>query len=143
MSELFGFHITAFPPVKLKYGSLKQRFNRGSLSFYEDEQGVYHVEYYVERMSSPIEAKLIVSPNLYEPQTKRPEITVDYVDLRYRYYARKEVVGFAIAISSQMSWKHEIVWCTEDSHIIEMKNSDIENRCPNVFQVGNLTLSRW
>jgi len=126
ISEIFGFHINAFPSVKPKYRSLERLFNGDNLSFYEDEQGVYHLEYCFERMSPPIEAKLIVSPNIWEPQTKRCEIKVEYIDLRYRNYARKIVVGFANAISSRMSWKHKIVWCTEGGHVIEWKNSDKE-----------------
>jgi len=81
------------------------------------------LEYYFEKKSPPIEVKLIVSPNIWEPQTQRYEIKVEYVDLRYRYYAREIVVGFANAISERMSWKHEIVWCTEYGHVIEWKNS--------------------
>jgi hypothetical protein len=76
------------------------------------------VEYYVERMSSPIEAKLIVSPNRWEPQTKRCELKVAYSCLGYKYYSRKNVVDFAYAISSRMSWEHEIVWFTEHGKII-------------------------
>jgi hypothetical protein len=68
----------------------------------------------------------MVSPNIYEPQTQRCEIKVEYVDLRYKYYARKIVVGFAHAISERMDWKHKIVWCTEDGHVIELKNCDKE-----------------
>jgi hypothetical protein len=119
--------MTVFPPVKPKYRSLEQLLNGDNLSFYEDEQG-YHLEYYFEKESSPIEVKLMVSPNIYEPQTQRCEIKVEYIDLRYRNYARKIVVGFANAISSRMSWKHEIVWCTEDGHLSVWKNSDKEER---------------
>ena len=122
VSEIFGFHINAFPLVKPKYRSLERLFNGDNLSFYEDSEG-YHLEYCYEKTSPPIEVKLLVSPNVYEPQTQRCEIKVEYIDLRYRNYARRMVVDFANAVSSRMSWKHEIVWCTEEGHVTEWKNS--------------------
>jgi hypothetical protein len=125
VSEIFGFHITVFPPVKPKYRSLEQLLNGDTFRLYEDEKG-YHLEYYFEKESPPIEVKLMVSPNIYESQTQRCEIKVEYVDLRYRNYARRMVVDFANAISSRMTWKHEIVWCTEDGHVIELKNINRE-----------------
>ena len=123
-SETYGFKITAFPSVKPKQRSLKQHFNRGALTFYEDEYklGLYHLEYYLEKMPAPIEAKFIVLPNLYEKQTKKPEIKIEYSDLRYKYSARKEVVGFANEITSRMRWKHTITWITENGEIRNLKN---------------------
>jgi hypothetical protein len=125
VSEIFGFHMTILPPVKPKYRSLERLFNRDNLSLYEDEQG-YHLEYYFEKESPPIDVKLVVLPNIWEPQTKRCEIKVEYIDLRYKIHARKIVVSLANAISSRMSWEHEIVWCTENGHIIEWKNRNEE-----------------
>lgn len=72
-------------------------------------------------MLSPIDAKVIVSPNLWEPQTKRSEIIFTYISLRYKYNSRKEVVDFANAISSLISYEHDIVWFTDDSKKIIWK----------------------
>jgi hypothetical protein len=122
IKNTYGFRIIAFPPVKPKYRSLTRLFNEGGLSFYEDEyeQGVYHMEYYVEGMPSPIETKLIISLT----QTKKPQINIEYNALGYKKYARKEVFGFANAISSRISWEHKIIWFTEDGKKTIWKNSN-------------------
>ena len=44
--KTFGFQITAFPPVKPKYESLKQSFDEADLMFFEDGQGTYYLEKY-------------------------------------------------------------------------------------------------
>jgi hypothetical protein len=123
ISKTYGFEVTAFPPVKPKYESLKRRFNGNDLVFYEeDKPGVYHLE----SMSSPIEVKVIVSPNLWEEKTKKCEIKFSYIGLPYKYNSRKQIVDFAKDVSSRISWKQKIVWFTEDGEIIIWKNSSKE-----------------
>ncbi|UCH69612.1 MAG: hypothetical protein JSV29_04975 [Candidatus Bathyarchaeota archaeon] len=114
--KTYGFQITAFPPARPKYKSLKRRFKGDGLIFYENGQGVYHLEYYLGRMPSPIETKVIL-PHSWELQTRRCEITITYIGLGYKWNSRKEVFDFANAISSRMhacSWPHEIVWFADD-----------------------------
>jgi len=59
-------------------------------------------------MPSPIEARFNLSPSMWEPQSTRCKFTISYECLSYKYDQRKEVVDFANAISSRLSWKHEI-----------------------------------
>ncbi len=122
ISKTYGFQITAFPPVKPKYKSLERRFNGDDLIFYEDRQGVYHLE----RTSLPIEAKVTLSPNLWEEPTKTCELTITYVGLEYKYNQRKEIADFEKAISSRINWRQKIVWYTDDGEITEWKDSDEE-----------------
>jgi hypothetical protein len=81
------------------------------LKFYEDEQkvGTYHLVCFSEGILSLIEARIILSPNMWEPQTKRCKLIVSCGCLGYKYNQRKEVVDFANAISSRIGWKHEII----------------------------------
>ncbi|MGA2682284.1 MAG: hypothetical protein ABSF44_10865 [Candidatus Bathyarchaeia archaeon] len=120
VSRIFGFQITAFPPVKPKFTSLERSFNAIDLKFYEDGQGGY----YLERISSPLEAKVILSPNLWDEGTKNCELTFTYTDLDLKYNQRKEVVEFGEDISSLINWKHKIVWFTDDGDVTVWKNSD-------------------
>jgi len=99
---------------------LKQRFSKDDLIFYEDTQGVYHLE----SKSSPIEAKVTLSPDLWEKQTKTCELTITYIGLEaYKYNSRKKIVDFGKAISSRISWKHKIVWFTDDHAVTVWKAS--------------------
>ena len=118
-SKTYGFQITAFPPDKPKYESLKHCFSGDDLIFYEDTQGVYHLE----SKSSPIEAKVTLSPNLWEEQTKTCELTFTYIGLPYKFNPRKEIADFGKDISSRISWEHKIVWFTDDGPVTVWKAS--------------------
>jgi hypothetical protein len=120
ISKTFGFQITAFPPVKPKYESLEQRFDGANLMFFEDRQGTYHLE----KLSPPLEAKVTLSPNLWDERTKKCEITFTYTDLDLKYNTRKKVVEFGEDISCLINWKHKIVWFTEEGNVVEWKNGD-------------------
>ena len=124
VSKTFGFQITVFPPIKPKYTYLERSFNGADLIFYEDGQGGYHLE----KISSPLEAKVILSPNLWEEGTKNTricEITFTFIGLDYKYNSRKEIANFGEEISSVLSnWKQKIVWFTEDGHVTVWKNGD-------------------
>jgi hypothetical protein len=123
VSKTFGFEITAYPPAKPKYESLNRLFNRDNLTFYEVGQGSYHLE----RTTSLVEATVNVTPNLWEEQTQKSEITIICNNILYRNnFLRKEIVDLAEDISSRMSWKHKIVWHTYDGDITEWKNTDKE-----------------
>ena len=65
-SKIFGFQITAYPPVKPKYTSLCKLFNGDHLTLYEVGQGSYRLE----RTTSLVEATGNLTPNLWEEQTK-------------------------------------------------------------------------
>ena len=120
-SNIFGFQITAYPSVKPKYASLFKLFNGGHLRLYEVGQG----EYRFERETSLVEATGNLTPNLWEKQTKKCEITItcDYI-LYKDYDFKKEIVAFAKDISSRISWKHKIVWHTYDGDVSVWKNND-------------------
>jgi len=75
-------------------------------------------------MPSPIEARFNLSPSMGEPQSTRCKLTISYECLSYKYDQRKEVVDFANAISSRLSWKHEIIWFTEDGNKTIWKNKE-------------------
>ena len=77
----------------------------------------------MERTTSLVEATGNLTPNLWEEQTKESKITITCNEIVYRYNSRKEIVDFAEDISSRMSWKHEIVWFTDDGKVTELKNS--------------------
>ena len=79
----------------------------------------------MEWVSSPIEANVTLSPNLWE-ETKKCEITFTCVPLTFRYNPRKEIADFEKAISSRISWKHKIVLFTDDGKITVWKNTDEE-----------------
>ena len=120
VSKTFGFEITAFPQVKLKYRNLERNFNGTDLILYEDGKSGY----YIERISSTLEAKVNLPPNLWDEKTKDSEITFTYTNLGLKYNKRKEVVEFGEDISSLINWKHKIVWFTEDGDVTVWKNSD-------------------
>ena len=124
VSNTFAFEITAFPPSRPKYESLKWFFNADGLKFYEDEQyaGSYHLEYCSEGMLSPVEARFHLSPDIWEPQSTKCRIIISFECLSYKYDQRKGVVDFANAVSSRISWEHEIVWFTENRSITLWKN---------------------
>jgi len=77
----------------------------------------------LENVSSHIEAKVTVSPNLWEEQTKTCEITFTCNDIPYKYNQRKKVVDLAKEISSRTSWRHKIVWIKDDGRKTEWENS--------------------
>jgi hypothetical protein len=120
VSKTFGFQITAFPPVKPKFASLERYYNGDDLTFFEDGHGGY----YLERISSTLEAKVSVLPTLWDEGTKTCEVTFTCTDLGLKYNDRKEVVEFGKDISSLTTWKHKIVWFTEDGDIIMWRNCD-------------------
>lgn len=78
----------------------------------------------MERISSTLEAKVILSPNLWDETTKKCEISFTYTDLDLKYNRRKEVVEFGEDISSLINWRHKIVWFTDDGDVTVWKNSD-------------------
>jgi hypothetical protein len=118
ISKVFSFEITAFPTVKPKFNSLKRSYDGHGFALSENNQG----EYQLENISTHVEAKVTLSPNLYEDQSKDCEITFSCNDIAYRYNEREKVVEFAEDISSRTRWKHKIVWFTDDGSIVEWKN---------------------
>ncbi len=98
---------------------MKRRFSGDDLIFYEDTQGVYHLE----SKSSPIEAKVTLSSNLWEEQTKTCELTFTHIGLPYKFNPRKEITDFGKAISCRISWKHKIAWFTDDGVVTVWKAS--------------------
>jgi len=120
VAKTYGFQITAVLQVKPKYTSLERNFNGTNLIFYEDTQGGYHLE----KIASPLEAKVILSPNLWDERTKKCEITFTYTDLDLKYNKRKEVVEFGEGISSIINCEHKIVWFTDDGDVTFWKKSD-------------------
>lgn len=78
----------------------------------------------MESESSPIEAKVTLSPNLSKEQTKKSKLTITYIGLEaYKYNSRKRIVDFGNAISCRISWKHEVVWFTDDDAVTIWKAS--------------------
>jgi hypothetical protein len=119
-SKIFGFEITAFPPTKPKYETLKRRFKEAGLELYENEQDGYHLE----KISTPIEAKVVLSTDSWDEKKKKCEITFTYTDFSLKYKTRKEVAEFGENISSIISWKHKTVWYTEDGDVTIWKNGE-------------------
>jgi hypothetical protein len=120
VSKTFGFEITAFPPVKPKYSFLERSFKKSAQVFYEDGYGGYCLE----RLSSSLEAKVILTPNHWEEDKKDCTLVFTYTDLSFKNKERKEVVKFGENISSQMRWKHKIVWFTDDGDKTIWMNCD-------------------
>jgi hypothetical protein len=111
----YAFEIIAFPEEKIKYRNLERIFNDKHLILSEESQG----KYLLERRDSSIDAKMIVSPNLYDEQNKQCEITITYAELGIKY-STKKVVEFAQEISSKMgAWTQMIVWFTDERKFTE------------------------
>jgi hypothetical protein len=119
ISSTYGFEITAFPPSRPKYESLERRFRHGDLSLTETRFGEYNLE-----GRSSLEAKLILNPSAWDERNKKCEVTITCTGLSYKYDDRKGIVDFGNYISSLISWKHKIMWFTENNPIIVWKNDD-------------------
>jgi hypothetical protein len=120
VSKTYGFEITAFPSIKPKYASLERCYNGADLVFFEDGTGGYHLE----RVSSTLEAEVCLSPNIWDEGIKTCEVTFKCTELDIKYHMRKEVVEFGKDISALTTWKHKIVWFTDDGDITIWKNCD-------------------